>query len=82
MFGHCNYLLIYSKIWASLGVQSDAPPTGDQKVMGLIPDGAETFFHGDWSRSIFCGTSLPSADSRRAVVSSWQKNVQKCWLTA
>ena len=26
--------------------------------------------------------SLPSADSRRAVVSFWQKNVHKYWLTA
>ena len=25
--------------------------------------------------------SLPSADSRRTVVSFWQKNVQKYWLT-
>ena len=34
-----------------------------------------TFFHGDWSWNIFYGRSLPSADSRRAVVSFWQKNV-------
>ena len=34
-----------------------------------------TFFRGDWSWNIFYGHSLPSADSRRAVVSFWQKNV-------
>ena len=33
------------------------------------------FFHGDWSWNIFYGHSLPSADSRRAVVSFWRKNV-------
>ena len=30
---------------------------------------------GDWSWNIFYGHSLPSADSRRAVVSFWRKNV-------
>ena len=34
-----------------------------------------TFFRGDWSWNIFYGHSLPSADSRRAVVSFWRKNV-------
>ena len=33
-----------------------------------------TFFHGD-DHEIFYGHSLPSADSRRAVVSFWRKNV-------
>ena len=39
--------------------------------------GLETFFHGDWSWNIFCSHFLPSTDSRRAVVSSWRKNVHK-----
>ena len=34
-----------------------------------------TFFRGDWSWNIYSGYSLPSADSRRAVVSFWRKNV-------
>ena len=34
-----------------------------------------TFFRGDWSWNIFYGHSHPSADSRRAVVSFWWKNV-------
>ena len=34
-----------------------------------------TFFSGDWLWNIFCSYSLPSADSKRAVVSFWQKNV-------
>ena len=40
------------------------------------------FFHGDWSWNIFYGHFLLSADSRRAVVSFWWKNVHKSWLTA
>ena len=39
------------------------------------PPRSATFFRGDWSWNIFCGHSLPSADSRRAVVSFWRKNV-------
>ena len=39
------------------------------------PPRSATFFHGDWSWNIFYGHSLPSPDSRRAVVSFWRKNV-------
>ena len=55
---------------------SDAFLTGDQEVTGSPSLGPATFFHGDWSRNIFYGHSLPSADSRRAVVSFWWKNAQ------
>ena len=41
------------------------------------PPGLATFFHGDWSWNIFYSHSLPLADSRRAVVSFWQKNGHK-----
>ena len=44
-------------------------PTGDQEGMGSTP--AEV----GWSWNIFYGHSLPSADSIRAVVSFWRKNV-------
>ena len=39
------------------------------------PPRSATFFRGDWSWNIFYGHSLPSADTRRAVVSFWWKNV-------
>ena len=55
--------------------QLDVRPTGDQEVVISTDTGSATFFHGDWSWNIFYGRSLPSADSRRAVVSFWQKNV-------
>ena len=45
-------------------VQLDVCPTGDQEV-------ASSTFHGDRSWNIFYGHSLPSADSRRAVVNFW-----------
>ena len=37
--------------------------------------GPATFFHGDWSWNNFYGHSLPTADSRRAVVRYWWKDV-------
>ena len=39
------------------------------------PPRSATFFRGDWSWNIFYGHSLPSDDSRRAVVSFCRKNV-------
>ena len=51
--------------------QLDGRATCDQEVAGSTRTGSATFFHGD----IFYGHSLPSADSRRAVVSFRQKNV-------
>ena len=39
------------------------------------PPRSATFFCGDWSWNIFYGHSFLFADSRRAVVSFWQKNV-------
>ena len=56
--------------------QLDARQSGDQEVADSNHAGSATFFHGDWSRNIFCGYCLPSADSKRAVVSFWRKNVQ------
>ena len=54
--------------------QLDARLTGDQEVAGWTPTRLAAFFRGDWSWNIFYGHSLPSTDSRRAVVSFWQKN--------
>ena len=39
------------------------------------PPRSATFFRGDWSWNIFYSHSLPFADSRRAVVSFWRRNV-------
>ena len=60
---------------------SDVCTIGDQEVVGLIPKGSSKILSCDWSLNIFYGHSLPSTDSRRAVVSFWQKNVHKYWLT-
>ena len=54
--------------------QSHACPTGDQEVAGLNPSWI-------WQHSLY-GHSLSSADPRRVVVSFWQKDVHKYWLTA
>ena len=55
--------------------QLDARQTGDQEVASSIIAGSATFFRWDWSLKFFYGHSLPSADSRRAIVSFWRKNV-------
>ena len=55
--------------------QLDARLTGDQEVAGSNPVGSATFFLGDFIMKCFLQSFLPSADSRRAFVSFWQKNV-------
>ena len=62
--------------WPASLAQSDARPTGDQDVAGSIPTGSGNIL--PWR--LIMKYSLPSADSRRAVVSFWRKNVHKCWL--
>ena len=59
----------------ALVAQLDTHLTSDQEVASSTPTGLATFFPGDWSWNIFFGHSLPFADSRRAVVIFWQKNV-------
>ena len=46
-----------------------------ERIWVQSPPRLVTFFRGDWSWNIFYGHSLSSADSRRAVVSFWRKNV-------
>ena len=58
--------------------QLDEQSTGDQEVAGSTPAGSATFFHGDWSWNILYCHSLPSADSRRAVVSFWAQVLVNC----
>ena len=57
--------------------QLDRRPAGDQEVAGSTPAGSATCFHGDLIMNYFLSHShsLPSADSRKAVFSFWQKNV-------
>ena len=58
--------------------QSWASLTANQGVAGSNP-GPATFFRWDLVIKIFYDHSLPSADSRRAVVSYWRKNGTKYW---
>ena len=54
--------------------QLDARQTGDQEAASLTPLGQHHSFV-EMIMNIFYGHSLPSADSRRAVVNLWRKNV-------
>ena len=49
--------------------------TGDRRSRVQPLPRQAAFFRGYWSWNIFYGHSLPSTDSRRAVVSFWRKNV-------
>ena len=55
--------------------QLDVHLTGGQEVVGSTPAGLATFFCRDLIMKYFLG-SFPSADSRRALVSFWRKNVR------
>ena len=50
-------------------------PTGDQEVAGSTPAEVGNIFSWRLIMKYFAGHFLPSADSRRAVVSFWRKNV-------
>ena len=50
-------------------------PTGDQEVAGSTPAEVGNILSWRLIVKYFYGHSLPSADSRRAVVSFWRKNV-------
>ena len=65
------YLLLEPASVAQLDVHS----TCDQEVVGSTPTRSATFFCGDLSWDIFYHHSRPSADSGRAVVSFWWKNM-------
>ena len=63
-------------LWAGLGGSVGcAVRLETRRSRVKTPPRSATFFRGDWSWNIFYGHSLPSADSRRAVVSFWRKNV-------
>ena len=61
--------------------QLDVHPTGNQELMGLIPDGSNNILSWRLIMKYFLRSPLSSADSRRAVVWFWQKNTGKYWLT-
>ena len=77
-FPHCGSRLSHFHNRDSLGgLVGCAIPTGDQEVAVQPQLRSATFFRGDWSWNIFYGHSLPSSDSRKAVVSFWWKSVHK-----
>ena len=66
---------------SALVAQLAASLTGDQEVADLSPTWYGSILSWKYMKYFF-GHSLPSADSSSAVVSLWQKNVHKYWLTA
>ena len=73
-------LFFYFSQKPASAAQLDVRRTGDKEIVGSITAIPAVFFCEDWSWNIFYGHSLPSVDSR-AVVSFWQKNMHKHWLT-
>ena len=62
--------------------QLDARPTEDQEVAGSTPAEVGNILYHLFIINIFYSHSLPSADSRRAVVSLLAKECAQYWLTA
>ena len=60
--------------------QLDARLTGDQEVAGSCPVGSTMFFLWRLIMKYFLRHSLPSANSRRAVVRFWRKNTHNTGL--
>ena len=62
--------------------QSDARPSGDQnlEVAGSIPAGSCNILSWRLIMNYFLRSFSP-ADSRRAFVSFWRKNLHKYWFT-
>ena len=67
---------LWNEMSASVA-QSDAHPTGNSRSWVQSRLGPAKFFCRDWSWNISYGHPLPSADSRKAVISFWWKNVHK-----
>ena len=77
------WYVIYPKYWDNFNTSLLCQPQR-LSLMGVRPVirrsrvgsvlGLATFFREDWSWNIFWSHSLHSADSRRTVVSFWQKN--------
>ena len=84
---HNNWISAHHETAFSAHFQNKCPAAGLGSSIGCAvrletrrsrvqpPPRSATFFRGDWSWNIFYGHSLPSADSRRAVVSFWRKKV-------
>ena len=75
-----QYSCLTEKVPASVA-QLDTHPS-DNQVKGSIPTGSGKILFLEINYEIVSTViSLPSTDSRRAVVSFWRKNVYKYWLT-
>ena len=68
--GHISSCFSFSMHTVSVG-QLDARPTGDQEVAGSTPAEAGNILSWRLIMKYFYSHSLPSADSRRAIVSFW-----------
>ena len=77
----CGYPSVCQKLWkyssySSRGLGGSVGYTVWLEIRRLHvqpPPRLATFFRGDWSWNIFYGHSLPSSDSRRAILSFWRK---------
>ena len=67
--------MLYNIVLPALVAELDAGPTGDQRVTSESRRGRQHSFVEIDHKNIFYSHSLPSTDSRRAVVSFWRKNV-------
>ena len=72
------YLELCASLGGSIGYASDC----DQEMAGAVLTGSGNILLWRLIMKYFLLSFSPFTDSRRAVVSFWQKNVHKYWLTA
>ena len=74
----CTYKLELPPIMCLTAILQTGPLAWwDARPPGSILQSCKTFFCGDWSWNHSSGHSLPIADSSKAVVSYWQKDVHQ-----
>ena len=73
-FHHSSFHLLWPRWLSWMLVRLETRRSRVRPLPRSASEKSSTFYRGDWSWSIFYGHSLPSADSRRAVVAICAEN--------
>ena len=79
---HLKEVILHRRVMPASVAQLDGPSNWRPGGCGFNPRQGRQPSFVEIDHEIFSTVILPSADSRRAVVSFWRKNVHNTWLTA